>query len=779
LRIHPSTPIAHGYLDVDGRHVHGRREDDGRTLAAELRLTESATYTIHLFTDGEHTDAEPRVNRIQVLPDAPPTVQVVEPASTGTGGVVAGGAATVVVRAADDRGLGLLRIEMKAGEDGAAETLASRAAFSDAADAVLAHPLWLDPARFAPGQAVLVRGVARDRRLWDEPGLRLEPQETATPWIPLRVLDPAAQATADLAQLDTLRAALGKILQDQVAARVATIEIPRQATAADAARAAGDVRRRQVAVHQAAVTLVGTIGPADDAARQTIRRVVNKLAFGAMLDAVRRAEALEGVAPLAALAEPAAALGATQDQVIDVLRRLLGELRRDTDALLAELPRRPDSALPPDAQEKLRDLRDKLLEFLKQQKKVIEAIEDLAKTPVDDFREDDQKRLKALADQEDDWSRFLDDAHSDLSKLPEQDFSNPSLLKEMVEVQTEIQMAADALTKKTADIAVPLEQLGAEMAAEMTTNVEKWLPDTPDRERWSQEEPLTDEMKEAPLAELPGELEDIAGELMEQEEDLFDEMEDASSRWADSIDKGAGWDALDGPISNNSARGVTGNRLPNSSEIAGRSGEGRQGQASGEFVADTAVGKGGRKTPSRLTPDPFVKGQVNDLSKDPGGGATGGGKQSGFGGAGLQGPVPNRPQQPMARLASKQAELRNKAEGLDLRFRVLQYHHVDWKSLIDQMAAVEQDLRGGLYQNALRRRGVLLEGLDQVRMAPQGASLVRQDQTANLPTEIQKEILGSMQDASPAGWEGLNRQYFERLATSPPAHPRPQADVEK
>ena len=155
---------------------------------------------------------------------------------------------------------------------------------------------------------------------------------------------------------------------------------------------------------------------------------------------------------------------------------------------------------------------------------------------------------------------------------------------------------ATSLTKKTADIAVPLEQLGAEMAKEMTTNIGNGTRTRP--RAWSQEEPLTDEMKEAPMAELPKEMEDIVGKLMEDEEDLFDEMEDASSSWADSLDKGAGWDAMDGPISNNSARGVTGNRLPNTSEIAGRSGEGRQGKASGEFVSDTAVGKGGAKRPA-------------------------------------------------------------------------------------------------------------------------------------------------------------------------------------
>jgi len=334
-----------------------------------------------------------------------------------------------------------------------------------------------------------------------------------------------------------------------------------------------------------------------------------------------------------------------------------------------------------------------------------------------------------------------------------------------VEIQTEIKMAEDALLKKTADVAVPLEQLAAEMAEEITANLEKWLPDTPDRQRWSQEESLTDLDKEAPMAELPGQLEDLVGELMEEEEDLFDEMEDISSSAADSIDKGAGWDALDGPISNMSAKGATGNRLPNTSEIGGRSGEGRSAKSSGEFVGDEAVGKGGRKTPSRLTPDPYVAGQIKDHSKDPTGGASGGGKESGQGGEGLEGPVPRSPgPRELQRLAGRQAALRNQAEGVDLKFELMNFHHTDLKKLIELMAQIERDLKAGRYQNALRRRKVLLDGLHNVKQYLEGEFQLRQDTTANLPAEVQKEILGSMQDPSPAGWEELNRQYFERLA---------------
>jgi hypothetical protein len=770
LKIHPSTPIARGHLQLGGSSIKGEVIDGGTNLLAQLLLKDTTTFTIHLFTSAGHSDPEPRVNQAKVVLDAPPTVQLVEPA--GETSFAVGAKPAVVVRARDDHGLGLVRIEAKTEVEGAGRphvevrTVAAWSKFVSSA-AVLNHVIDLDQGEFRPAQTVWVRAVAQDRRKIELPDFKLGPQESATPWQAIHIVSSEAKAKVDLAQLDNLRTALAQILKDQLRAKLAAAGLAKLTGDGAAAKGAGGVRGLQVEVQRATAAVVGLIGPSNEPERITIKRVASKLAHGEMIQAVRQAEGLEHITNATDLARPVGEFLATQDRIIDVLRRLLGEIRRETADLLAEMKNRPDTQLPTDVKSKLQEFKDKLQEFLKQQKKVIDATDNLAKKPVDDFTAKEKQLLKDLAAAEDNWARFMAEKHSDLSKLPEQDFSNPSLLKELVDVQTELKMAKDALTKKTADIAVPLEQLGAEMAKEMTTNIEKWLTDTPDRERWSQEEPLTDDMKEAPMAELPKEMEDIVGKLMEDEEDLFNEMEDASSSWADSIDKGAGWDAMDGPISNNSARGVTGNRLPNSSEIAGRSGAGRQGRSSGEFVGDTAKGKGGRKTPSRLTPDPFVKGQVKDYSKDPTGGASGGGKESGQGGEGLHGPVPNRPHRELARLAERQAQLRNKAEGVDLRFQVLKYHHTDLKKMIEVMGTVESDLKAGRYQSALRRRDVLLDGLGQVKSYLKGEFQVRQDQTANLPTDIQKEILGSMQEPSPRGWAELNRHYFERLTSGP------------
>ncbi len=798
LRLRLSTLVAKGYVEREGKRYVGRVEPDGSLVISSMPLLKDGLYVVRLWNDASHSHPNPRVNSIRVRVDGPPTVEL---RGLGRSIVAAPGTTLpVAIRAGDDHGVGRVQLQMmvngslkegataglsssvfpgvsprtagqassgtlfqgavklsKSDDTGQVEVVRQWTDFPAASTSVVRqYGLKLNPEKIKPGQTVLIRAVAWDKLAIDDWGLKLKPQETVGPWHEITIISKDDEASAALERLDSLRGELMKILEKQVRAR--TI----------AANGRGfmlnDLRNKQIDIQKSSTELSKTINPAARKELQTIKRVLSELAFGEMLKAVAICD--EMLKRNVAQPPPAVEkLTAAQDRIIDVLRKLLDVARRVQADLLAEMEKRPGGDLPDDTRRKLDELREKLEKFLEQQKKVIEASKELAKTPVDDFTEEQEELLKGLAAAEDDLSRFMQELQSDLSKLPEQDFANPSTAKELIEIQTELKMAADALLKKTVDIAVPLEQLGYEMAEELKTNLEKWLPDSPDREKWSQEESLTDADKEAPMAELPGELEDLVGELMEEEEDLFDEMDDVSSSAADSLDAGAGWDAMDGPISNMSAKGVTGNRLPNTSEIGGRAGEGRQGKSSGEFVGDEAVGKGGRKTPSRLTPDPNVAGQIKDHDRQPASGATGGGKESGKGGEGLEGPVPRSPgPRDAQRLAGRQAELRNKAEGIDLRFKISGFHRTDLKKLIEIMAQVERDLKAGRYKNALRQRRVLLDGLGNVKQRLDGEFQTRRDASANLPADVRKELLGSMHDPSPAGWEELNRRYFERLS---------------
>jgi hypothetical protein len=277
------------------------------------------------------------------------------------------------------------------------------------------------------------------------------------------------------------------------------------------------------------------------------------------------------------------------------------------------------------------------------------------------------------------------------------------------------------------------------------------------------------------MAELPAELEDIVGDLIDKEEDMTADIEDVTSPWLDSVDRGAGWDAMDGPISSMSAKGVTGNLLPNQHEIGGRSGEGRTGRSHGQMVGDTADGKGGRETPTRMTPSPFEQGSVKDSAKDSGGGATGGGKLSGFGEAGLRGPTSPAILQKMPRLADKQAKIRQEAEVLALKLRRYHVPTGELEVSIQAMNRLEQAARKndglGIYRAFNRAVDALGESKKTLR-AEKGS---HQEQT-KLPTWVRDEIRVSTQDGVPPGYEEMAGEYFRILAEGGSAYEKKSTD---
>ena len=89
-----------------------------------------------------------------------------------------------------------------------------------------------------------------------------------------------------------------------------------------------------------------------------------------------------------------------------------------------------------------------------------------------------------------------------------------------------------------------------------------------------------------------------------------------------------------------SAKGKTGNDLPNSNELNGRSGDGRRGKSTGQMVGDTSRALPGRPTPARVDNSKYEPGQLKQEGHEDPNGATGGGKKAGAGRNGLQGDVP-------------------------------------------------------------------------------------------------------------------------------------------
>ncbi|MCX7591823.1 MAG: hypothetical protein N2255_09370, partial [Kiritimatiellae bacterium] len=294
-----------------------------------------------------------------------------------------------------------------------------------------------------------------------------------------------------------------------------------------------------------------------------------------------------------------------QRYILDELVALLGQIveKRSSTTATVQGPGGETSSTSLTAEDVGRLLRDELKQFAWEQERILKKSRTLAEKKPEDLTEEEERILGELAREEAEWAKFFEERLTDFSKLPLQDFADKSLATEFNEVFQEVKLAAKHLYEKKIELAVPVEQAGLEKAEKLVHNLERWLSDIPDNLKWLMEEPPA--AFDIPLAELPAELEDIVGELLDREEEMGETVEDVTSSWLDSLDKGAGWTAMDGPISDMSAKGVTGNLLPNQQEVGGRSGEGRAGRSHGQMVEQTAEGKEGRETPTRLTPGPF------------------------------------------------------------------------------------------------------------------------------------------------------------------------------
>ena len=760
MTVRVSAPIEAGNLMFgSGANLKCLPAPGGRAMTARFTVLADDTYQINL--GGAAPNGAAVVYRIFALADSPPVVQFTVPARDVAAGL--GESVKISLKAADSYGLGEIRLLVQADGKPEPAAVAIWKKFADPKETVIDSCVRIDPARYRLGQTITYWAEALDRRTYQGGATPKGPNKATTAKFKIILEDKKAAAEQKLDQLSRLYERLREILKSQQVARIATGGLAQLKKTAEVRSGGFALQQAQRSIREATLRVVKEVK--FDAETLAIRETLQMLTANEMASAMKKAKAIADLADdsrLAAAPQLAGALAKDQETIIAVLQRILDITERLADAVKEDQNRLDPSDLPDDVLEKLKTLRDRLKEFVDEQKKVIEASKELAKRPVDDYQETDQRELEKLEAIEDQWDKFLTEAIADFSKVPEVDASNPSLCKELIEVKTDVEMAADALSKKAADIAVPLEELGMEAAEEIVENLERWLPDRPDRQRWSQEEFTGD--VEIPHAELPEQLEDLVGDLLEEEEDLFEEMEDVTSGTGDSIDKGAGWDASDGPISSFAAKGVTGNRLPNTSEISGRSGEGRTGKSSGEFVEETATGKGGRRTPTRLSPDAFSKGEVKDTSPEAPTGATGGGKISGSGSEGLEGPVPPEVQRRMGTLAGKQAQLRNKAEGVKAALQVRNYDSFSLNEAIDAMRKIQRDILAGRYRSALRRKDVVLDNLKGTKMLLSGEIRIRKDAGVALPNEIQKDVLDALDKPMPRGYEEYLKRYYTRLS---------------
>jgi len=763
LRLTANKPIKDGELRLSsGQRLPLKVLEEAKQLEATLCIRRDGVYTVHVTDRDGISNRDPRENKIDALVDQRPLIEFSAPGKD----IAVGPGATVklVLRGRDDYGFSVVSVYARRGEEGAQRQIKTWKEFAAPGTLVTLPFKWelgSENYGYKLGDEIFYYAVARDNHAEvTRRSVVPKPQESKTAEYKIKIEDKEQLAKAKAEAISTWETELRKVLDDQIAARKRVAALEREEKVGTLQAEARELYKIQLDIHTRTITIANGI-KATDEQTQAVKETITLLGYGEMARCVKIAQAIPRLNELKAVRPQYAALAESQDKIIAALRRLLNILPDLAEAVDRDgLEEEDVEDMDDDEEEAMKDLLRKLREMVRDQKKVIETTDELAKLPVEDYTPEDEMKLEDIKAIEEKWSQFLKAAISDLSKMQEQDFANTTMLKELIEIHSEIEMAKDALSMKATEIATALEDNGLMLAEKLTKQLEKWLPDTPDRDRWQMEDPLTDGY-ETPMAELPKELEDIVGELMEEEEDLQQEIEDATSAWADSMDA-AGWDAMDGPISNFAANGVTGNRLPNSSELSGRSGEGRQGQSVGEMVEDQFDGKGGRRTPTRLTSEAFQKGQIKDTSSTPPGGATGGGKVGGSSGEGLEGPVPPDIQMKMKSFALRQAQLRNKAEKIALKFEVLNYPPI-FEPVIKDMRVLEAALNSGRYTEARRKYGVLLKNLRGTRMFLEGQLSLDQIRSPTLPAYMQEEIVDTASAAVPEEFKEYIKSYYEAI----------------
>jgi hypothetical protein len=497
---------------------------------------------------------------------------------------------------------------------------------------------------------------------------------------------------------------------------------------------------------------------------QTMVQDLDKLAAGLMAEAIKLLESGRDSEQEALKTDFRNRSLPVQDKIIARLEELLARLQRNEEAKKAlRKMEKKDPATFKAVRAQLGEMIKNLDRLLKDQTELAGKFERLPKRDPDAFKEEKLKALNELDEMRKRTEKWSKGSVNELTKMAPGFVDDFNLRKDVNKIFEEVEKAAQRAKSEKAEVS--LEDLGAGLATKMKEDLELWLPDSPDATKWVLEEPLNKKPQKIPEMPLPKALEDLIGELMQKADEFDEEADDVTSAWADNLDQ-AGWGVGDGPMSMFSAKGKTGNDLPNNMELTGRSGDGRRGKSTGQMVGDTSKALQGRKTPARVGNERYEPGQLKQEGQDDPNGATGGGKKAGAGRKGLQGGTPPDQVANIGRLSAKQAGLREKAEQVARKLDTMGVSTTRLNQSIELMKSVEKDLADHRYADAFRKRKEALEKLRGAFSGVDRSTAAQVNKARDLPPQLRNELMQSADEGYPPGYEGLLKSYYKALSTA-------------
>jgi len=711
------------------------------------RLAAPDRYQLQLTDTLGHDNTDAVWRSITAVPDQPPTVAIPRPGTDRQ--VTPEATVTLKVAAKDDYGLAEVRLLYRINDDSTVRELKKfvPAAGAEREPIVTTFDWKLSEHDIRGGDLVRYWAEAGDRNVVTGPGKANSKRFT------IFVLTPQQEEARVAMQLEEFAQLLEGLIRLQKENRARTTNgdtfdslLTRQG------RIHKGTRQLAALMLRSALPLKTVIGSLNELAVGPMARAVSLFETARDTTNQRRKQTLrDDSLPI-------------QDEIIKQLMELLARLDKNQQARkdLRRIRKKDETA-----HKAITTALEKLMKGLERMQadetELANKLEKLPKRNVDEFNEEELDAQKEFDELVAKWNKWKKGSIDELTKLPTGFVDDFGLRSDINSVFEEVEMVAKR--PKTSSLEVALEDLGSSKATKMLENLEIWLPDAPDALKWLMEEPLDAKRMKMPEMPLPDALEDLIGELLQEAEEFEDEADDITSAWGDNLNQ-AGWGVSDGPISNFSAKGVTGNDLPNNNEVSGRSGDGRRGKSSGQMVGDTARGLDGRKTPARLNNERYEKGRLKEEGRQDPNGATGGGKRAGEGRKGLQGGTPPPFSKDMKRLSEKQRGLRERATQVARKLDTNSVRGRRLQQAIRLLDSIESDLKNNKFNDAFRKQKMALRQIRDALGGVDQTTVIRLQQARDLPADLRDELLQSAGESYPKGYESLLESYFRKLSES-------------
>ena len=425
-----------------------------------------------------------------------------------------------------------------------------------------------------------------------------------------------------------------------------------------------------------------------------------------------------------------------------------------------------------DLKAKVEALQDKLNKLAEIQREVLEKTKELARKS--DFRPEDVATAKEFTEQKDLMKDVLEQMTTDLQAFPETKAGN-EMKGEIVSIFEDVEQAdkedVAANKLKPEEIAVQKEQgiLDAiEAAKKIAADMEMWLPNKNETQKWLMENFDKTEMPEMPMLPLADAFEDLVGNLLEAQKDIEEEIQDAASNQAMAMNPANGWEVRDGPMPGFGAQGRSGNERPNHNEQMGRSSGGREGMSDGEMAAGKTQNLEGDTPTTRRTRDAMQQGQVEDEGGIGKTRATGGGKASGFSDRqGMEGNAPLRASNAGKRAGDAasvaQAQLAERTAKKVAEAQLLYIRGADQlgtvAGLMDQNA---QAIRDGRLKDSVAIHQKIMGRLKELKGGVASDEVVTFSASDGAKTQ-EKQLLGGQEGEAPTAYKEMVADYFRSL----------------